>query len=526
MAESRSKDYKNKGKDASDCRGRRQEHGIELRKEKRTEQLLKRRNVAEVDESIVAPTVLCDSQVANRPGPVSLADLDSIVVGVMSDNPLHQMESTTKCRMLLSKEKNPPIKQVLNQGLVPYFIHFLTRDENPSLQFEAAWTLTNIASGTSEQTRAVADAGAIPHLVKLLSSPSEEVREQAVWTLGNIAGDGSQLRDLTLTHGILQPLLYLLQPGVSNKGMMRNATWTVSNLCRGKNPQPPFETVRQAIPTLTHLLYSADEEVVADAAWALSYLTDGENNKIEAVVRSEGVISRLVAMLLHSNASIVTPALRAIGNMVTGSDSQTQAVLDHGALGSFPSLLAHSRDVIRKEACWTLSNVTAGSPAQIQAVIDANLINPLIACLQHGETKTRKEAVWVIFNLTSGGNAQQLQYTIGQGCIKPLVDALTMPDTKVIQVVLDALKNILKCGADAGLDTNPCIDWIDEAGGIERIEQLQNHENEDVYAKALALIETYFSEEDAGGDDQVAPVANGSLYGLNVPVPATGGFQF
>ena len=40
-----------------------------------------------------------------------------------------------------------------------------------------------------------------------------------------------------------------------------------------------------------------------------------------------GVVGRLVELLTCSEVSIVTPALRAVGNIVTGDDSQTQVGL-------------------------------------------------------------------------------------------------------------------------------------------------------------------------------------------------------
>jgi hypothetical protein len=247
--------------------------------------------------------------------------------------------------------------------------------------------------------------GSVPIFVQLLLSPNDDVREQAVWALGNIAGDSPECRDLVLNHGALLPLLEQLNPA-SKMSMLRNATWTLSNLCRGK-PQPRWDFVAPALPRLAQLIFSNDEEVLADGCWALSYLSDGPNEKIQAVLDT-GICPRIVELMGQPHASVQTPALRTAGNIVTGDDTQTQAVINCGVLPKLLKLLSSGKKGIRKEACWTLSNITAGTREQIQAVIEANVVPPLIQLLASAEFDIKKEAAWSISNATSGGTPEQI----------------------------------------------------------------------------------------------------------------------
>merc|ERR1712190_711777 len=101
---------------------------------------------------------------------------------------------------------------------------------------------------------------------------------------------------------------------------------------------------------------------------------------------------------------VQTPALRAVGNIVTGDDSHTQVILQGGALNHLKDLLGHNKKSIRKEACWTISNVTAGTQDQIQEVVNAGLIPPVIQHLQNADFDIKNEAASVISNAPSCGS--------------------------------------------------------------------------------------------------------------------------
>ncbi|KAL1773185.1 importin subunit alpha-3 [Sigmodon hispidus] len=508
----RLKNLKNNGCDLETMRRQRNEVVVELRKNRRDEHLLKRRNVPHED--------ICEDSDIDGDYRVHNTSLEDIVQNASSDNPGIQFRAVQAARKLLSSGRNPPINDFIKCGILPILVHCLERDDNPSLQFEAAWAVTNIASGTSEDTQAVVQANAVPLFLRLLHSPHHNISEQAVWALGNIIGDGPQCRDYVIGLGVVKPLISFISPCIS-KTFLRNVTWVLVNLCRHKDPPPPMEAIQEILSALCVLIQHTDVYVLADTAWALSYLTDAGNEQIQMVIDS-GIVPHLIPLLSHQEVKIQTAALRAVGNIVTGTDEQTQVVLNCDALSHFPALLTQPKEKINKDAVWLLSNITAGNQHQVQAVIDAHLVPMIIHLLDKGDFCTQKEAAWAISNMTISGTKDQVVYLVQQHIIPPFCNLLTVKDAQVVQIVLDGLCSILKVAEEEG---ESIASLIEECGGLEKIEQLQNHENEDIYKSAYEIIDLFFSSDDTDEDPSLDPEAvPGGRFGFNSPanVPTEG----
>lgn len=64
------------------------------------------------------------------------------------------------------------------------------------------------------------------------------------------------------------------------------------------------------------------------------------------------------------------------------------------------------------------------------------------------------------------------RYLVELGCIKPLCDLLTVMDSKIVQVALNGLENILRLGEQeskrSGSGINPYCALIEEAYGMSK----------------------------------------------------------
>jgi hypothetical protein len=136
---------------------------VSLRKAKREEQLQKRRRNFGGKNRSSSPNNLTASDI-----PSHVAQIPQLVNDINCGDAERQLQAVVAFRKLLSIEQNPPINEVVASGVVPRFVEFLTFVQHPVLQFESAWTLTNIASGTTENTQTVINLGAVPYFVELL----------------------------------------------------------------------------------------------------------------------------------------------------------------------------------------------------------------------------------------------------------------------------------------------------------------------------------------------------------------------
>lgn len=418
---------------------------------------------------------------------------------INSDNITDQKEAVVRIRKLLAVEQNHPTQELVEAGVIPFLIGCMQKySEVREIVFEAAWGITNISGGNSDQTMAVVTNGAVEILISLLDHPCPNVREQGVWALGNVAGESADCRDFVIKQGLVDKLVPLIDSS-QPMSFLRVASWCLSNIC-GLSPQSSFLVTQNLLPTLATLLRVSDVQVVTDTCWALFHISKGVNAQvIDEMIKCELVM--LLTKLLDHSPNITHPALKTLGHVCCGNHGQTQHALDQGLLSMMCSLLGDRNKCVRREACWTLSNITAGTVAQIEDVINARLIHPLVTLMREDVTDVAEEACWALANAVTGGRDAHIVYLVEQEdqFLETLCMGLsTLRDTKTVSMLLTALDCILQTTHGVSTDYKRMMLQLGALKALAGLINLHSNDSsqQSVCSKAQRMVDRYFSDID------------------------------
>ena len=179
------------------------------------------------------------------------------------------------------------------------------------------------------------------------------------------------------------------------------------------------------------------------------------------------------------------------------------------------------RDAIIKEACWAISNITAGTKEQVDAVIASGAVQELVRLLHEGSLDVKREALWAISNAASSSEPMQIAHLVQLGCLRPMVDLLSHLDTRIVMVALEGLKAVLIAGEEADSEllgypvhpnSNAYALEIESVGGLDVLEELQNHASSEVEDRAVHILTRFF--EVVPEEENVAPLVRARAGGV------------
>jgi len=155
-----------------------------------------------------------------------------------------------------------------------------------------------------------------------------------------------------------------------------------------------------------------------------------------------------------------------------------------------------------------LSNIAAGTNNQIDQLFSAEpdygLIRKIVYIAGNTDWVVRKEAIYTVCNIITKGTEEQAKIIAEEmKFFEVFAPLLYCDDVQALLVILEALDKLLLISFHNGLKYEI---MLEEAQGVDSLEQLQNHPNSQVYDTAYTIVCKYFNGDEEEIEDQnIAP---------------------
>lgn len=283
------------------------------------------------------------------------------------------------------------------KGAVDEIVEHL-RSGQIHLQRTAAAELRSLAKENTENRVCIAEAGAIPHLVSLLSSEDPETQEHAVTALLNLSIH-ERIKGTVVQAGAIPAIVKVLKCGTM--GARENAAATLFSLSVVDENKLTIGALG-AIPALVGLLKNGSPQGRKDAASALFNLLIYQGNKPRAV--RAGVVDPIMNLLVDPSTGLRDEAVSILAILATHREGR-KAIGKAFAVPALLSLLQSSTPRTKENAAAILLALSLDDPSHLATAGRLGVKRHLVELVNSGTERARRKAMILLEHLAMVGPA-------------------------------------------------------------------------------------------------------------------------
>jgi len=448
------------------------------------------------------PTSLNITALNEKLNSIDTTDWLDLNRAIYSEDPKTQLFGVVGIKkLLLTNSDQISIGMIVDSGLVPALLGFLNWEDNPDLQFEAAWCLVTLATLSPEHLRVVVEASGIPGLVKICYVGDQVLSNHAIIALGTIANTSMNYRDLVIQAEAVDAFIFNLN-NQKSLNYASDVIWAMGRLCQGvPYSKDLFKTIGRFVYDFIVTVEKSGFEIdLKDPLWTLA--TIGRSFSLLEILAfiTPGIIEFLLEFLDKNtkNEPYFEPAIEILGE-ISAFEPVTEFLKVKNCVQLIESIIRNVGDNIHKsDLIWFVSNLATGSSEQLQYFIDSpKILNDLVNfALFDAYKHVQVEAFKTLAKMTLVADCKQIEVLFDSQVIEVINKFLGSDEDELVLIALNAISMFLACDLNSGEDKPKYKTWIIEKEVLKSIEHLLDHPNEEVYNATVKILETYFDQDD------------------------------
>ncbi|CAN1238269.1 U-box domain-containing protein 14 [Linum grandiflorum] len=262
-------------------------------------------------------------------------------------------------------------------------------NDNPEQQRAAAGELRLLAKRNADNRVCIAEAGAIPLLVELLSSPDSRTQEHAVTALLNLSINDAN-KGIIVNAGAIPDIVHVLKTG--SMEARENAAATLFSLSVIDENKVAIGAAG-AIPALINLLCKGSPRGKKDAATAIFNLSIYQGNKARAV--RAGIVPPLMRLLKDAGCGMVDEALAILAILASHQEGKAAISLAE-PVGALLEVIRTGSPRNRENSAAVLWSLCTGDLQQLKVAQEFGAVEALNELSESGTDRAKRKAASIL----------------------------------------------------------------------------------------------------------------------------------